>query len=313
MPQSADVEFGVMLSATSNAYGIADAELPEVFAQSARVAEESGFDVLVAGDHVVYPGEIPTDYEFSKTGEPPFDTTTSLFDVFQVLSQLAAVTDDIALGTNVVAAPYRHPLVLTKNVFSLDVLSGGRFDFGVAPGWLKPEFDALSVPFGERGRRTDEFLEIFELAREAGVTDFSGEFYEFDEVGLFPQPIGEIPIWIGGKSGATFRRIAEYGDGWSTLWDHPDDVAAARERIMNAWTDYDRDGDPRIGVMRPVNIDQAADPDRLLQGTPDDVIADVEAYQDAGTTRLIVDFFTTDVDEQLDLMRQFGDEIIDAF
>ncbi len=313
MRKSSNMEFGVMLSATSNSYGIPDEELPDVFARSAQVAEESGFDVLVAGDHIVYPGEIPTDYEFSKTGKPPFDTTTSLFDVFEVLSQLAAVTDDIMLGTNVVAAPCRHPLVLTKNIFSLDVLSGGRFDFGVAPGWLKPEFDALDVPFEERGKRTDEFLEIFDLAQEEGVTDYTGDFYEFDEVGFYPQPSGDIPVWIGGKSGATFRRIAEFGDGWSTLWDHPDDVAAARERIMNAWRDYDRDGEPDIGVLRPVNINPDADDDRLLQGSASNIIADIEAYREAGTTRLIVDFFTTDIDEQLDLMQQFGDEIIEAF
>lgn len=312
MSQSDVFEFGVMLSATSNAYGIPSEELPEVFRRSARVAEDSGFDVLVAGDHVVYPDQIPTDYEFSKTGEPPFDTTTSLFDVFEVLSHLAAVTDDIDLGTNVAAAPYRHPLVLTKNVLSLDALSEGRFDFGVAPGWLQPEFDALGVPFEERGKRTDEFLDIFELACEEGVTGYSGDFYQFDDVGFYPQPVGDIPVWIGGKSGATFRRVAEYGDGWSTLWDHPDDVAAARDRIMNAWTDYDREGEPRIGVLRPVDIDPDANSDRLLQGTPAEVIADVEAYEQAGATRLIVDFFTTDIDEQLSLMREFGDEIIDA-
>jgi alkanesulfonate monooxygenase SsuD/methylene tetrahydromethanopterin reductase-like flavin-dependent oxidoreductase (luciferase family) len=113
---SDEMEFGVMLSATSNTYGIPDADLPEVFRRSGRVAEDSGFDTIVAGDHIVYPKEIPSDYEYSSSGEPPFDTETSVFDVFQVFAHLAAVTDDIDLGTNVVAAPYRHPLVLKKNI-----------------------------------------------------------------------------------------------------------------------------------------------------------------------------------------------------
>lgn len=303
-------EFGVMLSATSNSYGIPDEKLPGVFQRFARTAENNGFDVVVAGDHVVYPEEIPTDYEFSQSGEPPFDTTTSLFNVFEILSYLAAVTDTIALGTNVVAAPYRHPLVLTKNVFTVEALSKGRFDFGVAPGWLKTEFDALDVPFQERGSRTDEFLEIFELACN-GVTDYEGDHYAFEEVGFFPSPKRDIPVWIGGKSGATFRRIAEFGDGWATLWDHPDEVTAARKRIMNAWTDFDRKGDPEISVLRPVSLDEDADPDRLLSGPPSAIIEDVEAYREAGTTRLIVDFFTTDVDEQVRLMEEFGEEVID--
>ena len=311
---TSDFEFGVMLSATSNSYGLSSQELPDVFRRSARTAEDSGFDAIVAGDHIVYPRDIPTDYEYSKTGKPPFDTETNLYDVFQVLSHLAAVTDDVKLGTNVVAAPYRHPLVLTKNVLSIESLSQGRFDFGVAPGWLATEFEALDVPFGERGSRTDEFLDIFKRACTEGVTGYDGDHFSFDEVGFHPTPDREIPVWIGGKSGAAFRRVAEYGHGWSTLWDHPDEVASARERMLNAWADYDRDGEPEIAVLRPVNIDHSTeDNDRLLTGTPESVIEDIEAYRDAGATRLIVDFFTTDIDEQLTLMEEFGDEIIAAF
>lgn len=307
-----DIEFGVMLSATSNAYGIPDEDLPGVFRRSAQVAEESGFDLVVAGDHVVYPEEIPTDYEYSSSGEPPFNTETSVFDVFQVFAHLAAVTDDIGLGTNVVAAPYRHPLILTKNALTLDTLSQGRFDFGVAPGWMETEFDALGTPFEERGRRTDEFLEIFELACENGVASYEGEFYEFDEVGFHPRPAHDISVWIGGKSGAAIRRVGQFGTGWSTLWDHPDAVDDTRNRIANAWRDFEREGDPEIAVLRPVNLDVNADPERLLSGGPASIAADIERYQEAGATRIVVDFFTTDIDEQIALLEQFGDEVIDA-
>ena len=307
------LEFSVMLSATSNSYGLPDDELPGVFREFARTAEDSGFEALVAGDHVVYPEEIPTDYEFSSSGEPPFDTTTSLFDVFGVLSHLAAVTETISLGTHVVAVPYRHPLVLTKNVLTVEALTQGRFDFGVAPGWLNTEFEALGIPFEERGSRTDEFLEIFELACEKGVTGYEGEYYAFDEVGFYPSPDRDIPIWMGGKSSATFRRLAEFGDGWATLWDHPDDVETARKRIMNAWTDYDRDGEPEISVLRPVNLDSDADSDRLLSGDPESIREDIQTYRDAGVTRMVVDFFTTDVDEQVALMEEFGETVIDEF
>ncbi|WP_265112072.1 TIGR03619 family F420-dependent LLM class oxidoreductase [Halosolutus halophilus] len=311
MVNQSDVEFGVMLSATSNDYGIADADLPGVFRETARTLENNDFDVVVAGDHIAYPDEIPTDYEFSKSGEPPFTSETSVYEVFQVLSHLAAVTDDLALGTNVVAAPYRHPITLTKHVLTLESLSNGRADLGVAPGWLSTEFDALGVPFDERGSRTDEFLEVFSRACSEGKFAYDGRHVSFDEIGFYPAPDRDIPVWIGGHSGATFRRVAEYGTGWSTLWDSPDEVESARERIMNAWTDYNRSGDPEIAVLRPVNV--GGDSNHLLSGSPDDIIEDVEAYVDAGVTRIIVDFFTTDVDEQHEQIEAVGDDVIPSF
>ena len=313
MSATRDIEFGVMLSSTSNNYGLSDDELPAVFRDMGMAIEDHGFDVLVAGDHIAYPEEIPTDYEFSKSGEPPFGHTTSVYNVFQVLAQIGALTDDLRLGTNVCAVPYRHPIDLTKQVLSLDSLTGGRFDFGVAPGWLKTEFDALDVPFEERGSRTDEFLALFNRAREEGELSFDGRHHSFDTVGFHPEPAGDIPIWVGGYSGATFRRIAEFADGWTTLWDTPEEVVAARKRIMNAWTDYDRDGEPEIAVLRPVNVQPGESTDRVLTGDPDDIIEDVQAYIDAGATRLIVDFFTTDIDAQKEQLEYMGEEIIPSF
>lgn len=311
MVSASELEFGVMLSATSNDYGIADEKRPEVFRQTATAIEDNGFDVLVAGDHIAYPDEIPSEYEFSQSGDPPFSSETSVYDVFQVLAHLAAVTDRIALGTNVCAAPYRHPITLTKHVLTLESLSDGRADLGVAPGWLKTEFDALGVPFEERGSRTDEFLDVFRKACEKEQLAYDGEHVSFNTVGFYPSPSREIPVWIGGHSGATFRRIAEYGNGWTTLWDSPDEVAQARSRIMNAWTDYDRDGEPEVAVLRPVNV--GGDGDRILAGTPDDIIEDLEAYAEAGATRVIVDFYTTNVEKQLEQIQRFGDDVIPSF
>ncbi|WP_435361868.1 TIGR03619 family F420-dependent LLM class oxidoreductase [Haloarchaeobius sp. DFWS5] len=309
------VEFGVMLSATSNSYGLTDEESPGVFRELATTAENSGFDVVLAGDHIAYPSEIPTEYGYSSSGEPPFDTTTSVYDVFQVFAHLAAVTDDIRFGTNVVAVPYRHPIVLAKNALTLDSLSGGRFDFGLAPGWLKTEFDALDVPFDERGSRTDEFLELFTRACEEGELSFEGEHHSFGEMGFHPSPSSEIPLWIGGRSGATFRRIAQFGHGWSTLWEKPDEVGSARDRIMNAWADFEREGEPEIGLLRPMHVaeDGSGPSGKILTGTPESVVEDVQSYVDAGATRIIVDFFSTDIDDQVEQLERIGEHVIPAF
>ncbi|MFT4947840.1 MAG: alkanesulfonate monooxygenase SsuD, partial [Natronomonas sp.] len=127
-PAASEMDFGVMLTAASNDYGLEEAEIPPAARRLAQTAEESGFDAVVAGDHIVYPEEIPTDYEYSQSGEPPFDTTTPIFDVFQLFSHLAAITDDVTLGTNVCSVPNRHPIHLAKSCLTTHALSEGRFE-----------------------------------------------------------------------------------------------------------------------------------------------------------------------------------------
>lgn len=307
---SSDPEFGVMLST------FGDHASPDAFRRVATTAEEVGFDAVWAGDHVSFPAEIPDTYPFSPSGESPFDVSQDAYDVFGVLSHLAAVTESVDLGTNTCIVPYRHPVVLARNALTVEALSGGRLDFGVAPGWMETEFEVLDVPFEERGGRTDEFLEMFERACEAGELAFDGPYHSFQRTGFHPVPDeeGRPKIWVGGRSGAAFRRVAQFGDGWTIFWDRPDDVAAARRRITNAWTDFDREGDPEIAVVRATDVgpDPDRDPSKPLVGEPEAVAADVEAYADAGTTRIVIDFYTTDIDEQVEQVRRFADGVIDA-
>ena len=309
-----DMEFGVMLTATSNDYGLDEKEIPPAARRLTTTAEECGLDAVVAGDHIAYPEDIPTDYEYSESGEPPFTTTTPIFDVFQLFGHLSAITDEVTLGTNVCSVPYRHPILLAKNCLTAHALSDGRLELGVAPGWLASEFDALDVPFKERGARTDEFLELFELVREEEVTGFEGEFTSFEPLGFYPNPDEPIPIQVGGKSGASIRRTAQYGDGWTTIWDKPDDVKKTRERIMNAWTDFERSGDPEIVVTRPIHVgtDSKVSQDRFFVGEAESIIEDIENYADAGVTRINFDFYTTDVDEQVEQLERASDRILSA-
>lgn len=311
---ASEMDFGVMLTAASNDYGLEEEEIPPAARRLAQTAEESGLDAVVAGDHIVYPEEIPSDYEYSKTGEPPFDTTTPIFDVFQLFSHLAAITDEVTLGTNVCSVPYRHPIQLVKNCLTTHALSEGRFELGVAPGWLSSEFEALDIPWEERGGRTDEFLELFERARAEEVTGFDGEFHTFEPVGFYPNPDDQIPILVGGKSGASIRRTAEYGDGWTSIWEKPDEVREVYERIMNAWTDFDREGEPEMVITRPIHVgtDTEMSTDRFFVGEAASIIEDLEAYAEAGATRINIDFYTTDVDTQTEQLERVGDRIIDA-
>lgn len=311
MTDSRDLEFGVRLAMFGDATG------PERFEALARSAEDNGFDVVVGGDHVSFPAEIPPTHYGPEEGSPPsMDVESDAYDLFQALSYMAGATDSIALGTNVCVAPYRHPVLLAKNALTLDALTRGRFEFGVAAGWLHTEFDVLGVPFEERGQRLDEFLEMYERACEEGEIAFDGPFHSFERTGFHPQPVDGPPkLWIGGLSGAAFRRVAEYGDGWTISRQTPEELATSRDRIMNAWDDYDRSGEPEIAVREYLHVgpDAATDDERQVTGPADAVVDQLEDYVDAGATRFYVTFDTDDLDEQLEQLDRIGDDVIPSF
>lgn len=302
-----DIEFGVLL------WNIGESEWahPEAFRRVAETTEEQGFDALWGGDHVIIPEEIPHRYPFHPDGAPPFDSSYDVYEVFETLSYLAGITDRVRLGTNTCIAPYRHPVLLARQALSLAALAEGRFDFGIGVGWLETEFEVLDVPFEERGSRTDEFLDLFERVREKGELSFDGPHHSFQRTGFHPIPDDDVPVWIGGGAEATFRRVAEFGDGWTTFWASPEDVAETRERIVTKWNDHGRDGTPGIAVFRPVSV--GADADRLLYGSADEIIEDVEAYAEAGATRLLVSAPTPDVDEQVRQIERLGSEVLPSF
>ena len=279
----------------------------------ATAADGAGFDSVWVGDHVTLPATIPDTYPFSPSGKSPFDISQDVYDCFATLAYLAGVTDDVDLGTNTCIVPYRHPVVLARSALSLEGLTGGRFDFGVAPGWLETEFEVLDVPFEQRGSRTDEFLDLFERAREEPELAFDGPHHSFQRTGFHPAPPdGRPKLWVGGRSGASFRRLAEYGDGWTIFWDRPDAVAETRERIMHAWRDFDRDGTPEIAVTRATHLgsDTDRDTDKPLVGEAEAVLDDLAAYAEAGTTRVVLDFYTRDVDQQLEQLTRWRERVL---
>jgi probable F420-dependent oxidoreductase len=289
---------------------------PQRFATLARAAEENGFDVIVGGDHVTFPRDIPPTHPGPEEGTPEvMHPTSDAYDIFETLSFVAGVTDDIHVAPNVCVVPYRHPVLLAKQALTLAALSEGRFEFGVAAGWLDTEFEVLGVPFKERGGRLDEFLDIFERACEEGVFAFDGAYHSFPETGFHPVPDERPTLWVGGHSGPAFRRVAEVGDGWTVSRQTPDELRSARERIMNAWADYDRDGEPAIAVREYLHVEAGAeaDDDRAVVGSADAVVEELGEYVDAGVTRFDVTFHTGDLDAQLEQLERVGADVMPSF
>jgi probable F420-dependent oxidoreductase len=314
--QMPEINFGYM--SRSLGHDIRSSELRTV----AETAESVGFDAVSIPDHVVLPEQTEEAYPLSSSGEAPWTVSSESLGLFEVAAFIGAHTDDLTITSNVAVVPWRHPVLLAKNILTVDFLTDGRFEFGAGAGWSRVECEIFDIPFEERGHRFDEFLGLFENICEEGILESHGEFHSFDTTGFLPVPDDDIPTLIGGKSSSTFRRIGEYGDGWTSVLDSPEAVRSAKRRMENAWDDFDRSGDPEILVLHPVHIGDEpslkTDGKRLF-GDPDTVIADLQAYIDAGVTRFDILFRkppSSDLaypDYQVEQLERFSEEVMPSF
>ncbi|WP_141577799.1 LLM class F420-dependent oxidoreductase [Actinomadura sp. WMMA1423] len=180
---------------------------PQVAARVAALAEELGYDSVWAGDHVVLPRP--------RVAPSPAEPDTPFLDPLVALAHLAGRTERIALGTGVVVLPQRNPLVLAKQLASLDVLSRGRLVFGMAAGYLEPEMRAVGVSPEGRGARADEYLAAMRSLWYDDEPAFHGDHADFAGVDAHPRPVQRpIPVVAGGHSPAALRRAARHADGW---------------------------------------------------------------------------------------------------
>ena len=181
-----------------------------------RMDATGGVESLWDFEHVAFPSRYESKYPYNESGRIPDGTLESdRPDPLQWLGHVAAVTSRILLGTGLMLLPLHNPLVLAKRLATLDQLSRGRLIAGFGIGWLAEEYDALAVPFSERGRRADEYLAIMERVWAPGSATFHGEYHDFDDLHVNPKPYrgGRVPVVIGGHSVAAMRRAARFGTG----------------------------------------------------------------------------------------------------
>ncbi|HEY5697145.1 MAG TPA: LLM class F420-dependent oxidoreductase [Acidimicrobiales bacterium] len=201
-------------------FGIAFANII-TFAESdglvtlARGAEAAGFESVWTVEHVIYPEGYESAYPYDPSGRMAMDSGTPLPDPLLWLAFVAAASETLRLGTGILILPLRNPLVLAKELATLDHLSGGRVELGIGVGWLEEEFDALGVPFARRGARTDEYIEVLRALWDGDHASYVGEFASFADVSSNPKPTnGRVPIHVGGHSRAAAERAGRLGDGF---------------------------------------------------------------------------------------------------
>ena len=237
----------------------------------AVAAEAAGWESVWTGEHYVFP-----DPRVPPSPSPP---ETPLLDPFVALANIAAHTSTLRLGTGVTVVPMHNPLLLAKQVASLDRVSGGRVLFGVGVGYLEPEFRALGVPFADRGARMMEYLDAIQAVWTPGPASYSGRFVSFDGVRAEPVPVQQPgpPLHFGGHVPASFRRAVTRGHGWYGFALNLDRTAAAVAGLKEAL-----DAHPRPAGLGDLEISVTPDPRLPLDS------ATVSAFADLGVTRLVV-------------------------
>jgi probable F420-dependent oxidoreductase len=269
-----------------------------------KLAEAGGFDSVFAVDHVVFPHKYTSVYPYAPGGRLPGGPGGALPDPLIWMAAMAAVTTRLRFMTGVIILPLRNPMVLAKQVATLDHMSGGRIELGIGVGWLKEEFEALGIPFAKRGARSDEYIAVMrKLWAEDGVS-FDGQFVKFDEVSSNPKPVGgSVPIVIGGHSEAAAKRAGRLGDGVFPSIGAQVDTVPLFNVVRRTAAEAGRD---------PQAVEIMAGCPELRPGSTADPRAAIEVRAKQGVSRIILPVwrFLPDLDEGLG---RFGETVIRAF
>lgn len=263
-----------------------------------RRAEAAGFESIWGGEHVVLPDSIGSRYPYTADGKIPAEPDTPIPDPLIWLAFAAAAAPTLRLGTCILIVPQRNPLVLAKELATLDRLSGGRVELGLGVGWLREEFDALGVAWERRGARNDEYVAAMRALWAGPHAEFHGEFVDFAPVTCSPRPVqSRLPILVGGDTDAAIQRAVRIADGYFPGEGDAQRLGALIGRLRAAAQHADRDPDSiEINAMFGA---QMADP-----------IAGVAQMASLGVGRVMIPAFFFAGPGGLDRLSEFGERVI---
>jgi len=244
---------------------------PDTLRRWAQTVEGLGYDLLMLSDHVVVTPDVAEQYP------APF------YEPFTTLAWLAGITQRVKLGTTVLIVPYRHPLLVARMAANLHQLSGGRLVLGVGVGWARQEFEALDVPFKQRGKLTDDHIGAMRAAWA-------------DEGDYGP---GRIPIWVGGNSDAGLRRAVRLGDAWHPLRFTLPWLRGALDRLKAIADELERPVPPVVPrIILRLTTTPVTGPDRSAgEGTIEQILDDLEQLHGLGAGTVVLDPFNGDPHE----------------
>ena len=253
----------------------------------AKRAEEIGFESLWVPEHPILPVKASSPWPGSADGVIP-KVYADIVDPFVALGRASAVTSAMKLGTGICLVPERNPLLLAKEVATLDMYSGGRFLFGIGAGWHKEETEIMGGDFPHRWTQTKESVLAMKSLWTEVESEYHGNYYDFPAVYSFPRPTQRPhpPVYLGGMARNVFKRVVEWGDGWMPNRVTPDDISAGRQRMNELASEAGRDPESiNISVFgQPADSDLVS---ALFEAGADRVMIRVEtAERDATFAQL---------------------------
>ena len=272
---------------------------PESALEISRIAEQVGFESVWGGEHVIFPSKIESAYPYTADGKVPATPETPIPDPLIWLAYVAAAAPTLRLGTCILIVPQRNPLILAKELATLDHLTGGRVELGLGVGWMKEEFDALGVPWERRGRRNDEYVEAMRLIWSGSHVEYHGEFVDFEPLTCTPRPAqgANIPILVGGDTDVAIRRAARMADGYFPGEGSPERLSELIAAVAAECQKRDRD---------PAEVEINA----MFGAHMKDPASGVELMREQGVGRIMVPAFFFGGDGGLDRLRAFGETAV---
>ncbi len=271
----------------------------------AEMLEGQGVESLWTVEHVVMARNYDPLYPYSKDGMAPTAPDTLMPDPLEWHAFVAARTDRILLGTSVVIASQHSAAILAKRVATLDALSGGRVRLGVGIGWQREEYEAVGVPYRDRGRRLDETIEAMRILWRDEWATYHGKHVNFENVHMDTKPFHPdgVPILIGGSTDVAARRAGRLGDGWYPYVISPEDFGTGVATIREVAKAAGRDPGRIEITVWPASFDFTKTFDLPF----------VKSYVDRGAERLVVsqgESMTTDIQGQRDFVRRYQDQVV---
>jgi probable F420-dependent oxidoreductase len=252
----------------------------------ACAADTAGVDRVVMSDHVVF-GEDLEAYADpakggSRGGKQPTGPDGHWLEPVATIAYLAALTTRVRFASNILIAALRRPVVLAKELATIDVLSGGRLDLGVGVGWQREEYEAAGLSYEGRGRLLDHTIEVCQLLWREQTAAYDADGLTFDKIHMMPKPLqaGGVPVWVSGTvNGRAMERLAKFGSGWIPWGDDAEDITNGIAKMRAAVSALGRDPS-ELGVVGNLMMARNADGEVDIEAT----MAKAPAMVDAGVT-----------------------------
>jgi probable F420-dependent oxidoreductase len=307
------MKFGIFLPVSGRA------ATRKTLMQAAQQAESLGYDSVWSADRIVIPWGIKTIYPYSKEATFIVPPDRPFLEPLTCLAFLAGCTENIQLGMSVMVLPYRHPLYWGKIATTIDQLSMGRLIMGVGVGWMEEEFAAMGAPFNERGRLSDEQLQLLNKLWNDDHITFHGQYYSFDDIAFSPKPFQKprIPIWVGGEGKRAQRRAGQYGDAWFPYFVRitPNELAKRFDHVRLTAREAGRDPDRIVfACCLPIELTAQTVPQEedYLKGNVEQLTEALKKFQAVGVAHIGLQFMVPHYPERQAQIERFAKEALPA-